>query len=458
MKICLECVTPNSYEAVYCYACGALFTDDTPTGAKRRLQPGQVLHSQYTIERLLGQGGMGAVYLASQTIANNKRQVIVKERLDYYDLNDPQGRRKARQLFEKEAVTLVKLNIAGIPQIFDYFSESGHNYIVMQFIQGQSLERGLTHKDDKGRLIAGEPYPVGQVRRWGVQICKILENLAELDVVHMDIKPANLILAQSGNVWLVDFGTARAEGTAQAAGPVGMQKSSVYGTAGYAPMEQYQQHAEPRSDVYALAATLYHLLTDDDPRQHPFKFPKLEQLPPGLASALRPALARDVNERITAAHFYQLLEVRPVVGSAFRWRDGTASHQPEELVEPASQNWAEARNYFSDGSWEHWFLSLHRNDMLAQLAQAKDEHQQVDIALDTFLRALDPTLPKPHLQLAPPALDFGAVPWQTRQTRGTWPSVTCTTRRQASMERGCFTGTACGQIAPTIIRPAISVL
>ncbi len=416
MKICLECVTPNSYEAVYCYACGALFTDDTPAGATHRLRPGQLLNNKYTIERLVGQGGMGTVYQANQTIANNKRQVIVKERLDYYDLNDPQGKRKARQLFEKEAATLVKLNIAGIPQIFDYFSESRHNYIVMQFIQGQSLERGLTHKDGQGRLIAGEPYPVGQVRRWGVQVCKILENLAELDVVHMDIKPANLILDQAGNVWLVDFGTARAEGTAHVAGSVGMQKSSIYGTAGYAPMEQYQQHAEPRSDVYALAATLYHMLTDDDPRKHPFKFPKLEQLPPGLVSALQPALVQEVNKRITAAQFYKLLEVRPVVGSAFRWRDGTASHQPEELVDLASQNWAEARDYFSDGSWEHWFLSLHRNDMLAQLAQAKEKHPHVDMALDAFLRALDPKFPTPRLQLTPPALDFGPTPWQSRQT------------------------------------------
>jgi serine/threonine protein kinase len=416
MKICLECVTPNPYSAAYCYACGALFTDDLPAGTTHRLQAGQILSNQYLIERPLGQGGMGAVYLANQTIANHTRQVIVKERLDYFDLNDPRGKNKARQLFEKEAATLVKLNIVGVPQIFDFFTEAERNYIVMQYIQGQSLDQRLTRQDRNEQVIPGAPYPPGQVRRWGVQICKILENLVALDIVHMDIKPANLIVDPSENVWLVDFGTARAQDTLQTDTSATTHNSAIFGTSGYAPREQYQHQVEPRSDVYALAATLYHLLTDDDPRYHPFEFPRLDDLPPGLAAALKSALAQDVGQRITASQFRQMLQVRPVVGAAFRWRDGTASHQPEELVEPATRHWVEAREYFSDGSWEQWLLALHRNDLLAGLTRLKDQHQHLDVALDAFLRMLDPEFPLPQLEVTPPSLDFGVIPWKTHHT------------------------------------------
>jgi serine/threonine protein kinase len=416
MKICLECVTPNPYSAVYCYACGALFVDDLPAGATHRLQPGQILHSQYIIERPLGQGGMGAVYLANQTIANHTRQVIVKERLDYFDLNDPRGKNKARQQFEKEAATLVKLNIVGVPQIFDFFTEADRNYLVMQYIQGQSLNQHLTRQDRNEQVTPGAPYPPGKVRRWGVQICKILQTLTTMDIVHMDIKPANLIVDSSENVWLVDFGTARAQDALQTDTSVTAHNSAIFGTSGYAPREQYQHEVEPRSDVYALAATLYHLLTDDDPRFHPFEFPRLDELPPGLAAALKPALALDIGERITASQLRQMLQVRPVVSTAFRWRDGTASHQPEELVEPATRHWAEARDYFSDGSWEQWLMALHRNDLLTRLTQLKDQHQHLDVALDAFLRVLDPAFPLPHLEVTPASLDFGIIPWKTHHT------------------------------------------
>jgi serine/threonine protein kinase len=416
MKICLECVTPNPYSAAYCYACGALFSDDLPAAAVHRLQPGHLLNNQYLIERPLGQGGMGAVYLANQTIANHTRQVIVKERLDYFDLNDPSGKNKARRLFEKEAATLVKLNIVGVPQIFDFFTEADRNYIVMQYIQGQSLDQRLTRQDRNERVIPGAPYPPGQVRRWGVQICKVLENLAGMDIVHMDIKPANLIVDHAENVWLVDFGTARARDTLPADSSATAHNSAIFGTSGYAPREQYQHQVEARSDVYALAATLYHLLTDDDPRYHPFEFPRLDELPPGLAAALKPALAQDVGQRLTASQLRQMLQVRPVVGTAFRWRDGAASHQPEELVEPATRYWAEAREYFSDGSWEQWLLALHRNDLLARLTRLKEQHPHLDVALDAFLRVLDPAFPLPQLEVTPPSLDFGIVPWKTHHT------------------------------------------
>ena len=121
------------------------------------------MHGRYTILRPLGKGGMGAVYLASETIANQPRQVVVKEMLDYYDPVDPMGEQRAKQRFRDEAATLVSLNYAGIPQIFDYFSDENRNYIVMQFIEGQNLATGLSSRYFEGHVIPGKPYPANQV-------------------------------------------------------------------------------------------------------------------------------------------------------------------------------------------------------------------------------------------------------------------------------------------------------
>ena len=376
-----------------------------------QLSSGRLMQSRYTIERPLGKGGMGAVYLASETIAHRKRQVVVKEMLEYYEADDPQGESRARQRFESEAATLVSLNFAGIPQIFDFFSESGRNYIVMQFIEGRNLESGLTHYDDSRNLISGSPYPPDQVRQWGRQLCKVLENLAAQNVIHMDIKPANLILDRAGDVWLVDFGTAKAQWVTLPGGKVGMQKSSVYGTAGYAPPEQYTGKVDSRSDVYALAATLYHLLTDDDPRMHPFNFPRLSELPQDLGMALERSLTQDVEQRIDASEFRRMLDLKPSAGPAFRWKDGSVSHTPKDLARGANLHWEEARNYFLSGAWENWFRNLHRHDLIASLSQAQLRNKQPDIALDAFLRLLDENLENPELRLSHTRLDAGTLPW-----------------------------------------------
>ena len=395
-------------------------------GLSRVMSVGRVMNNRYTILRPLGKGGMGAVYLASETIANRQRQVVLKEMLEYYDPNDPEGETKARQRFESEAATLVSLNFSGIPQIFDFFIEGRSNYIVMQFVEGKNLESGLTHLDEEANLIPGEPYPVTRVRQWGIQICKVLENLASQNIVHMDIKPPNLILDRSGDVWLVDFGTAKAQWVmAAGTGQLGMQKSSIYGTIGFAPPEQYTGKAEPRSDVYALAATMYHLMTNDDPRRHPFSFPKIDELPADIAATLKRALEKDVEKRVTAADFRQMLSARTERFSAsqpaFLWEDGTASADPGGLVEPANRNWQEAVGYVQGDAWEKWFRALHRNDLLSELVDIKEKYKvasnprQANPALDAFLRFLDPKLPPPQLSVEEPSIQAGSVQRDNRK-------------------------------------------
>jgi serine/threonine-protein kinase len=127
-------------------------------------------------------------------------------------------------------------------------------------------------------------------------------------VIHNDIKPANIILDKnSRRAVLVDFGTAGARSPYQVRRRPGRQQSSVYGTEGYAAPELYDGKSGSRSDVYALAATAYHLLTDDDPRGHPFSFREIDVVPEPLQRVLRGALHLDVKERLSAAQFIRRL-------------------------------------------------------------------------------------------------------------------------------------------------------
>jgi len=275
-------------------------TGATAASAPQRLQPGAVVHNgAYRILRPLSKGGMGMIYLAEDLGAFG-RSCVIKEMLDYFDPADPQEVQEARQRFEDEARTLAKLTHPQIPNLLSYFSERQHNYIVMAYVEGVTLDHFI-----------GQQQAVVQVVEYGIQTCEILEYLEGLNppVVHHDIKPANIIVDNATkSAWLVDFGVAKARLAKQQNGQVGVKKSSIFGTTGYAPPEQYQSQSEPRSDVYALAATLYHVLTGDDPQNHPFNFPQVTALPAGLAGALSAALEQDVRRRCAAVDFRTALE------------------------------------------------------------------------------------------------------------------------------------------------------
>jgi len=370
----------------------------------------------YRILEPLGAGGMGTLYLAADTGAFDRR-CVVKELRDYFDAADPTEARQAQARFETEGRLLAELSHPGIPRIYSYFSEAGRYFIVMEYIEGQTLERAVTHIDALGHTVPGRSLPAEEVARHAIRLCRVLEYLSDrpTPVIHHDIKPANLIVdGTSGEVRLVDFGTAQTRTRRPAAGAGAApppRAGTLFGTKGYAAPEQYQGQSEPCSDVYSLAATIYHLLTDDDPGDHPFHFPRMGLLPGALGEALNKALHPEVGRRSKAFQLRQALEawLIPAEGSQpFVFRSGALAHTAVDLVALCDQNWPEARQHLVEGDFDRWFRERNRHDLVAKARSARLEPNP-DAALEGFLRRLDARLERPRLVVEPSSLDFGRV-------------------------------------------------
>jgi outer membrane protein assembly factor BamB len=227
------------------------------------LKPGSTLQNRYSIVKVLGVGGMGSVYQARDLrFPNVTKYVAVKEIIN---IADPSMREMVARIFEREANTLASLDHPAIPKIYDYFNQSDRSFLVMEFIDGKDLE---TYLNDFSGLLSEDV-----VVEWSIELCDVLSYLhnhkdkdGKIDpIIFRDLKPSNIMLDQHGSIRLIDFGIAR---DYQAG-----QKGTMIGTEGYSPPEQYRGEASPAGDIYALGATLHHLLTKQDPRiEPPFTF------------------------------------------------------------------------------------------------------------------------------------------------------------------------------------------
>src|SRR6185503_13169318 len=233
------------------------------------LSPETILQGRYRIVRQLGQGGIGPVYKALDqrldTIVALKETLFADERL--------------RKQFEREARLLARLHHQALPRVSDHFNEGDGQFLVMQFIPGEDLFEMQTRRDG--------PFPQADVLRWADQLCDALDYLHTQDpqIIHRDIKPQNLKLTARGQVVLLDFGLAKGSGGQMS---VVTTSASIFGyTPNYAPLEQVQGlGTDPRSDIYALAATLYHLLTNVKP---PDALSRASAIVNGLPDPLTPA-------------------------------------------------------------------------------------------------------------------------------------------------------------------------
>ena len=259
-----------------------------------------VLQNRYHVVKQIGQGGMGAVYVAKDERFGST--VAIKETLF--------GDENFHKAFEREARLLNSLRHPALPNVSDYFSEGNRQFLVMQFIPGDDLSEKLEKN--------GAAFPLEDVMNWARQLLEALDFLhtQEMPVIHRDIKPQNLKLMPNGQIILLDFGLAK--GTPTDASHL-TNANSIFGySKNYASLEQMQgTGTDPRSDLYSLAATLYHLLTGVPPadsltramsvlneQPDPLK-PANElhaQVPAGIANVLQRAMALNSNQRPASAN------------------------------------------------------------------------------------------------------------------------------------------------------------
>lgn len=267
------------------------------------LAPGTILNNDYRIEKLLGEGGFGAVYRAWDL--RFELHCAIKENKQ----TSPEGERQ----FLREAQLLRKLRHPNLPQVTDYFilpspdGSGGTAYLVMDYIEGEDLEQKLVR--------SGKPLDVNQALAWIGQICDALTYLHSQNppVIHRDIKPGNIRITPDGRAFLVDFGLAKYYAP-QSTTTVGAKAV----TPGFAPTEQYgSAPTDPRSDVYSLGATLFYLLTRIPPVEAPNRMnganlPPLRSLnpdvPPAVVHAVMKALELFPRDRwASVADFHNAL-------------------------------------------------------------------------------------------------------------------------------------------------------
>lgn len=283
--VCPSCGTANAATARFCQQCatplqnGAMpFRPDTGL-----LSPQSMLSGRYIVLHKVGQGGMAAVYQAADARITGKTWAV-KEMSDAA-ITDLLEKQQAVEAFRREAELLSQLSHPNIPRVTDFFSEGGRQYLVMEFVEGETLEEKLDRRS--------KPFSENEVRPWAEQLCDVLDYLHNQRprVIFRDLKPANVMVDKASKVKLIDFGIVRFF-------QPGKAKDTVsFGTAGYAPPEQYGKgQTDARSDIYALGATLHHLLTGCDPALTPFQFEPVCRLNPAVSPQMERMVMRAVEQ------------------------------------------------------------------------------------------------------------------------------------------------------------------
>src|SRR6266571_7028225 len=262
----------------------------SPQNGKRNTQTGRLsqntlLHKRYMIMRTIGHGGMAAVYQA-QDSKHNTLCAIKEMSFSTVPTNE---QKQAVQNFLAEATILSRLNHPNLPVFTDFFTEGERHFLVMEYIEGNTLEELLE--------MNGGPFSEQRVLGWARQLCDVLEYLhsQQPPVIFRDMKPGNIMLRRDGRIKLIDFGIARIFRHS------GSRDTQMLGTPGFAPPEQYgSSQTDERSDIYSLAMTLFQLMTNvvvedgfglqDIHAAYPF-------ISPAVAYALEKATAPESEDR-----------------------------------------------------------------------------------------------------------------------------------------------------------------
>jgi len=252
------------------------------------LEIGSLVDGKYKILNKVGQGGMSVVYLAMNEKANKQWAVkeVRKDGVKDFEV--------VKQGLVAEIDILKKLSHPNLPSIVDVIDSEESFIIIMDYIQGNSLNKALAEYGAQ---------PQENVIEWAKQLCDVLGYLHSRTpaIIYRDMKPANVMLKPDGNVTLIDFGTAREFKEKNLA------DTTCLGTVGYAAPEQFggMGQTDARTDIYCLGATLYHLVTGMNPCEPPYEIKPIREINPGLSSGLERIILkctqRDPNDRYQSA-------------------------------------------------------------------------------------------------------------------------------------------------------------
>ncbi|GCE05550.1 serine/threonine protein kinase [Dictyobacter aurantiacus] len=326
---CVECGGENPPHAKFCRVCGYRLINQTNNStpalttsahleavALHTLRVNDLLKQRYRIVAQIGSGGYGKVYRAIDSEFMD-RQVAVKEMIQH-GLN-PQELAEAAEGFKREAVLLASLTQSNLPSIYDYFSEHGNWYLVMSYIEGETLESYVRRR--------GGSLPVDKVIQIGIQLATVLSFLhtRKPSIIFRDLKPSNVMRTPEGQIYLIDFGIARHF-------KHGKTKDTIaLGSPGYAAPEQYgRAQTTPQADVYSLGIVLYQLITGIDPSVSPFG-PKHLDLPdhPQLTILIQCMLEMDPKRRPSSMGNIQRELQRIASGKVIK-----TSHHPSQRQPP----------------------------------------------------------------------------------------------------------------------------
>ncbi len=311
----------------------------------RLLDPQTILKKRYKIASPIGQGGMGAVYQAEDTLLTG-RVCAIKEIAPDPDIEKTMLTQLQEQ-FRQEASVLARLDHPNLPKVSDYFTQKSREYLVMDFVPGHDLREVVNETLNQESFLEES-----QVIDWADQLCDALNYLHSQTppILHRDIKPSNIKLTPSGLLKLVDFGLVKILTSDEARTITVVQGQ---GTAAYTPLEQYggdDTHTDTRSDIYALGATLYHLLTGRSPVTARERFLRPEALisprhinphiSPGVEKAILGALALHPAQRpADIATFQKRLhqsivptKIAPFLVSQKEWRKAILTNLPLIIV------------------------------------------------------------------------------------------------------------------------------
>src|SRR4030066_1021457 len=238
------------------------------------LKADEVLRNRYRISRIIGQGGMGSIYLADD-LRLEGRLCALKE-VEHDRSLPPELIKQAREQFLREATVLARLDLPNLPKVSDFFSIGPRDYLAMDYVPGNDLRTLMMEARQQGVFLQET-----EVLSWASQLADAVSYLHDQTppILHRDIKPSNLKVTPSGLIKLVDFGLVKI----LASDELTITILQGRGTALYTPLEQYggdTGHTDTRSDIYAFGATLYHLMTNKSPLEARERFLNPENLLP----------------------------------------------------------------------------------------------------------------------------------------------------------------------------------